>query len=482
MFQALATVLATATREQFVYRRANDGGFRPRAARLRGRGHRSGGATRCATSRTCRRGKRDRRRGRTGPIRMWCGRSHDRGITAPWSHQVDAADLAHDGRHVVLSTGTASGKSLAYQLPILTALATDPRARALYLSPTKALGHDQLRTAQALTDAVGTLGDVAPSAYDGDSPSEVRRFARERSRWIFSNPDMIHLSLLRNHARWAVFLRNLRYIVVDECHYYRGVFGSNVAMVLRRLLRLCTRYSGGADGHLRQCDDGLTGGHRVRVDRADGARGDRGRLTAGCAHRRAVGARAAHRPGRRKRRAGAAFRRRRGGTGDGRPDRRRRPHTDVRPVPARRRAHRVGCPCTAGGRRARVGGPGGVLSCRLPRRGSARAGTRTGRGRSARPGQHQRARARCRHRGSGRGGAGRLPRHRDVVLAAGRTVRQTRAGRADPADRARRSAGHLSGPPSGSVVGQADRAGGHRSRQSRMCSARNCSARQRSCR
>lgn len=168
---------------------------------------------------------------------------NDRGITAPWSHQSEAADLAHDGRHVVLSTGTASGKSLAYQLPILTAFATDPRARALYLSPTKALGHDQLRTAQALTDAVGALATVAPSAYDGDSPSEIRRFARERSRWIFSNPDMIHLSLLRNHARWAVFLRNLRYIVVDECHYYRGVFGSNVAMVLRRLLRLCTRYS-----------------------------------------------------------------------------------------------------------------------------------------------------------------------------------------------------------------------------------------------
>ncbi|WP_264014980.1 DEAD/DEAH box helicase [[Mycobacterium] manitobense] len=166
----------------------------------------------------------------------------DRGITAPWSHQAAAADLAHGGRHVVLSTGTASGKSLAYQLPILSTMAVDRRARALYLSPTKALGHDQLRNAQALTDAVPALRDVAPSSYDGDSPTEVRRFARERSRWIFSNPDMIHLSLLRNHARWAVFLRHLRFIVVDECHYYRGIFGSNVAMVLRRLLRLCTRY------------------------------------------------------------------------------------------------------------------------------------------------------------------------------------------------------------------------------------------------
>ncbi len=168
----------------------------------------------------------------------------DRGVGTPWSHQAVAADLAHAGRHVVLSTGTASGKSLGYQLPILTALAADPRARALYLSPTKALGHDQLRAAQALTDAVPSLRDVAPSAYDGDATTDLRRFARERSRWIFSNPDMIHLSLLRNHARWAVFLRNLQFIVVDECHYYRGIFGSNVAMVLRRLLRLCERYSG----------------------------------------------------------------------------------------------------------------------------------------------------------------------------------------------------------------------------------------------
>ena len=167
-----------------------------------------------------------------------------RGVGTPWSHQVAAADLAHAGRHVVLSTGTASGKSLGYQLPILTALAADPRARALYLSPTKALGHDQLRAAQSLTDAVPNLRDVAPSAYDGDATTDLRRFARERSRWIFSNPDMIHLSLLRNHARWAVFLRNLQFIVVDECHYYRGIFGSNVAMVLRRLLRLCERYSG----------------------------------------------------------------------------------------------------------------------------------------------------------------------------------------------------------------------------------------------
>jgi DEAD/DEAH box helicase domain-containing protein len=165
------------------------------------------------------------------------------GISSPWAHQLDAAELAHAGRHVVISTGTGSGKSLAYQLPILNALATDPRARALYVSPTKALGHDQLRTAHALTAATPRLHNVAPTAYDGDSPAEVRRFARERSRWLFSNPDMVHLALLRNHSAWALFLRGLRYLVIDECHYYRGVFGSNVAMVLRRLLRLCARYS-----------------------------------------------------------------------------------------------------------------------------------------------------------------------------------------------------------------------------------------------
>lgn len=174
----------------------------------------------------------------------------ERGVHSPWSHQRAAAELAHAGRHVVISTGTASGKSLAYQLPALCQLAADPRSRVLYLSPTKALGHDQLRAAHALSCAIPQLcqpaSAVAPTAYDGDSPAEIRRFARERSRWVFSNPDMIHTSMLRNHARWAVFLRGLRFIVVDECHYYRGVFGSHVAMLLRRLLRLCARY--GAPG------------------------------------------------------------------------------------------------------------------------------------------------------------------------------------------------------------------------------------------
>lgn len=187
---------------------------------------------------------------RRGVTRPWPGWAEpdvvaaftDRGIAAPWSHQAAAAELAHAGHHVVMSAGTASGKSLAYQLPILNTLASDQRARALYVSPTKALGHDQLHAATALTSAVPRLA-AAPCAYDGDSTDATRRFAREHSRWLFTNPDMLHLALLRNHSRWAVFLRGLRFVVVDESHYYRGIFGSNVAMVLRRLLRLCARYA-----------------------------------------------------------------------------------------------------------------------------------------------------------------------------------------------------------------------------------------------
>lgn len=166
------------------------------------------------------------------------------GVDHPWSHQVEAAELARCGHDVVISTGTASGKSLAFQLPILDCLARDPRSRALYLAPTKALGHEQLRKAQRLTEDSPILATICPASYDGDTPVEIRQFARERARWLFSNPDMMHTSLMRNHRRWSSFLRCLRFVVVDECHYYRGIFGSNVALVLRRLLRLCAHYSG----------------------------------------------------------------------------------------------------------------------------------------------------------------------------------------------------------------------------------------------
>ncbi|MDF2979372.1 MAG: box helicase [Actinomycetospora sp.] len=160
-----------------------------------------------------------------------------RGVDQPWSHQRAAAERAHAGEHVVVATGTASGKSLAYQLPVLTRLNADPRATALYLSPTKALGADQLRTVLDLR-----VEGVRAASYDGDTPIPERDWVRQHANWVFTNPDMLHRGVLPRHGRWTTFLRRLRYVVVDECHTYRGLFGSHVALLLRRLRRVCARY------------------------------------------------------------------------------------------------------------------------------------------------------------------------------------------------------------------------------------------------
>lgn len=159
------------------------------------------------------------------------------GVAEPWRHQVTAADLAHAGRHVVIATGTASGKSLAYLLPVLSALLADPSARALYLSPTKALAVDQLRVINGLG-----LGAVRAATYDGDTSHEQREWVRAHGTLVLSNPDMLHHGILPRHARFRPLLGGLRYVVIDECHVYRGVFGSHVAQVLRRLRRICDRY------------------------------------------------------------------------------------------------------------------------------------------------------------------------------------------------------------------------------------------------
>ena len=185
------------------------------------------------------------RESRTLPWPAWVSpalreRLQDRGVQAPWRHQVDAAQLAHDGRHVVVATGTASGKSLAYQLPALTRLAEDPRACVLYLAPTKALARDQLASVAGLADP-----SVRPAAYDGDTPADERDWVRRHSRWIVTNPDMLHRGILPAHQKWSSTLRRVAFVVIDECHAYRGVFGSHVGHVLRRLRRICRRY--GAD-------------------------------------------------------------------------------------------------------------------------------------------------------------------------------------------------------------------------------------------
>ncbi|MEV7541313.1 DEAD/DEAH box helicase [Streptomyces sp. NPDC089915] len=168
------------------------------------------------------------------------------GIEHPWEHQAAAAGHALDGESVVIATGTASGKSLAYLAPVLSALADGAEApngrgaTALYLAPTKALAADQRRAVQKLAAPLGNA--VRPAVYDGDTPVEEREWVRQYANYVLTNPDMLHRGILPSHPRWSSFLKALRYVVVDECHSYRGVFGSHVAQVLRRLRRLCARY------------------------------------------------------------------------------------------------------------------------------------------------------------------------------------------------------------------------------------------------
>jgi DEAD/DEAH box helicase domain-containing protein len=162
------------------------------------------------------------------------------GIETLYTHQAGAWEAAARGEHVMVTTGTASGKSLAFNLPVLDALAREPKQRALYLYPTKALAQDQARALAALA-----VPRVRAAIYDGDTPGERRWQIRKWANLILTNPDMLHVGVLPHHHRWGDVLSNLRYVVVDETHVYRGVFGSHVGNVLRRLRRLAAVY--GAD-------------------------------------------------------------------------------------------------------------------------------------------------------------------------------------------------------------------------------------------
>src|SRR2546426_5331207 len=155
------------------------------------------------------------------------------GIARLYSHQVEAVAAARGGTHLVVVTPTASGKTLCYNLPVLETLADDQDARALYLFPTKALAQDQ-------ADGLAEFGlpDLTWGTYDGDTPTAQRRSVREKAQIILTNPDMLHLGILPQHYRWANFFRHLHYVVIDDVHTYRGVFGSNVANILRRLRRV----------------------------------------------------------------------------------------------------------------------------------------------------------------------------------------------------------------------------------------------------
>jgi DEAD/DEAH box helicase domain-containing protein len=163
------------------------------------------------------------------------------GMWPLYTHQACAIDIARIGENVIISTPSASGKSLAYNVPVLEALQTQSQARALYLFPTKALARDQLRSLHKIIDGLDMPKHLV-AAYDGDTPYEERFDVRSRARLIITNPDMLHISMLPRHSEWARFFANLKYVIIDEAHIYRGIFGSNVALVLKRLRRLCRYY------------------------------------------------------------------------------------------------------------------------------------------------------------------------------------------------------------------------------------------------
>ena len=164
------------------------------------------------------------------------------GIHILYSHQLEAWTHARAGENVILSTGTASGKTLSYNLPVFASLIQDPHARALYLFPTKALAQDQLSNLQSLVSNIQSPDSPTTAIYDGDTSQSARAAIRKKARIVLSNPDMVHTGILPHHTNWLEFFSNLRFVVIDETHTYRGVFGSHVANVIRRLKRVASFY------------------------------------------------------------------------------------------------------------------------------------------------------------------------------------------------------------------------------------------------
>ncbi|KAH8889794.1 P-loop containing nucleoside triphosphate hydrolase protein [Thozetella sp. PMI_491] len=162
-----------------------------------------------------------------------------KGITQFFAHQAEAINALHDGHNVVVATSTSSGKSLIYQLPVLHALEQDHSTRAMYIFPTKALAQDQKRSLKDLMRYMPGLEEMLVETYDGDTPMGERNGIRDEARIIFTNPDMLHITILPQEERWRSFLQNLKYVVVDELHYYNGLIGSHVSFIMRRLRRTC---------------------------------------------------------------------------------------------------------------------------------------------------------------------------------------------------------------------------------------------------
>ncbi|KAG9245142.1 DEAD/DEAH box helicase-like protein [Calycina marina] len=160
-------------------------------------------------------------------------------ITQLYAHQAEAINNLHDGHHVIVSTSTSSGKSLIYQIPVLHELERDDETRAMYIFPTKALAQDQRRSLKEMMKFMTGLEETIVETFDGDTEMSARNLIREKGRIIFTNPDMLHITILPQEEKWRMFLKNLKYVVVDEIHVYNGLFGSHVALIMRRLRRIC---------------------------------------------------------------------------------------------------------------------------------------------------------------------------------------------------------------------------------------------------
>jgi DEAD/DEAH box helicase domain-containing protein len=203
------------------------------------------------------------------------------GIERLYTHQAEAVETARRGENLVVVTGTASGKTLCYQIPVLEGLLEAPAATTLLLFPTKALAQDQLKSLVGLQESAGEALPFVAGTYDGDTPPRQRTRLRDEAAILLTNPDMLHSGILPNHARWARFFSNLRYVVCDEIHVYRGIFGSNVANVLRRLRRICRHYgsdprficSSATIANPKDLAEHLTGGPFRLIDRDGSPRG-----------------------------------------------------------------------------------------------------------------------------------------------------------------------------------------------------------------